>query len=71
MKRLVVQQKKIFEVASFIKSILPHHKIHLYQSGNILTIELYDRLEYFKLEEIKTFLKIRYPNFRLNFVHRF
>jgi pyruvate formate-lyase activating enzyme-like uncharacterized protein len=71
MKKIFIQQKKIFEIASFLKSTFPNHKIHLYQSGSRLTIEFYSHLERFKLEEVKTFLKIKYPYFQLNFVHKF
>ncbi|MCS7200635.1 MAG: hypothetical protein NZ822_00565 [Patescibacteria group bacterium] len=70
MKRISITQKEIFEIASFIKNILPNHKIHLRQMGKHLTIEIFSRLDKFKIEEIKTILKIKYPHFQLFFVHR-
>lgn len=65
MKKISLQQKEIFEIANFIKNNFPAHKVYLHKFNNRLTLKFCSRVERFKLEEIKTLLKIRYPYLEL------
>lgn len=65
MKKINIKQNDIFEIASFIKNNFPHQKIFLHKFKNRLTLEFHSQIEKFKLEEIKTILKIKYPYFQV------
>lgn len=65
MKKINIRQKDIFEIANFIKNNLPTQKIFLHKIENRLTLEFCSQVEKFKLEEIKTLLRIKYPHFQV------
>ncbi len=72
MKKLYVYKEEIFAIAKIIKLKFPDKKFHLHlNKDNKLIIKLPKNVDYFQKEELKTLIKIKYPQFQLNFEYNF
>jgi hypothetical protein len=69
MKKIIINENKIFEIAKIIKNFLPNTKIRLSFTDKKIIIYLPQKIDRLKLEELKTFFQLKYPNY--NFVFYF
>lgn len=69
MKKIIINENKIFEIAKIIKNFLPNTKIRLSFTDKKIIIYLPQKIDRFKLEELRTFFQLKYPNY--NFVFYF
>mgnify|MGYP000305146797 CR=1 FL=1 len=67
MKKIYIYQSELLKIAKIIKDYLPGVKtfIHFHQNKIVLTLPR--GVERLKIEELKTLLKIRYPNYQIIF----
>jgi len=67
MKKIYVYQSELLKIAKIIKDHLPGVKtfIHFYKNKIVLTLP--QNVERLKIEELKTLLKIKYPNYQIIF----
>jgi hypothetical protein len=69
MKKIIINENKIFEIAKIIKNFLPNTKIRLSFTDKKIIIYLPQKIDRLKLEELRTFFQLKYPNY--NFVFYF
>lgn len=68
MKKIEITSHKIFEIAKIVKTYLPEIKVQIYLHEAKIVLYLPKKADYFKLEELKTLFKLKYPNHQLVFL---
>lgn len=67
MKKIYLYQERIFEIAKILKEKIPDQKVYLHQHEKKIVIQLIKRIDKLKLEEIKSFIQIKYPDIEIIF----
>lgn len=67
MKRINIYKTELLEIAQIIKNKFPERRIYLHKIEKRLIIRFPKDIDRFRLEELKTFLKIKYPDYELSF----
>lgn len=66
MRKAFFNKDDIFEIAKLIKSKFPNEKMFLYKKRDRLILKIPLDIDKLKLEEIKFFIKTKYPYFELS-----
>jgi len=67
MKKIEITPHKIFEIAKIVKTYLPEIKVQIHLHETRIVLYLPKKVDYFKLEELKTLFKLKYPHHQLVF----
>lgn len=67
MKRIHFYKNEIFEIAKILKTRFPRGKIFIQRLGEKIIIKLPKNIDHLKVEEVKLFLKTKYPKIELIF----
>ena len=67
MRKIIVFQNEIFEIAKIIKTKFSNKKIRVYKTPQEVIIKIPKDTDYFQIEELRVFLKTRYPHLKINF----
>ncbi len=67
MRRIIIYKNELWEIAKIIKNKFPEKRIYLHKIEKRLIIKIPRDTDRFRLEELKTFLKTKYPDFELSF----
>lgn len=67
MRKIYPYHNEIFEIAKILKTKFPRKKIFIQRSGKIIVIKLPKDTDRFKIEELRLFLKTKYPQIEVNF----
>jgi disulfide oxidoreductase YuzD len=67
MKKIEINQKEIFEIAYLVKQKFSNKKFQLHFIDKKIIIKTPKFLEKLKIEELKTFLKLKYPHLQIIF----
>lgn len=68
MKKIEIYQEIIFEISKFLRDRIKDQKIFIHQQDKKFVIKLTQRIDRFKLEEIKSELKLKYPDTTFDFI---
>ena len=67
MKKIYPYHQELLEIAKIIKDYFPDLKVFIHRYGTKIVLNFPKNVERLKIEELKTFFKIRYPNYQLIF----
>jgi len=68
MKKIVVSkfyQSEIFEISKFIYGYFKDHQITLHKHHNKLILRFPKNVDRLKIEEIKTYIQVKYPHIQI------
>ena len=64
MKKIYISKNDLLEIAKIIKNNLPEIKVFIHKHERNIIINLPKNIDKLKIEELKTKLKIKYPNYQ-------
>ena len=64
MKRIYLHQNELLEIAKIIKDQLPGIKVFIHKHERNIVLNLPQNIDKLIIEELKTKLKIKYPNYQ-------
>ncbi len=67
MRKITIYKNELLEIAKIIKNKFPEKKFYVHKIEERLIIRIPRDIDYFSLEELKLFLKTKYPECDLSF----
>jgi len=67
MKKIHFEQGELFQIAKIIKDYFPGLKVFLHRHQEKIILVFPKNIDRLRAEELKTFLKIKYPRYQIIF----